>query len=422
MTGTIIVGAGHAGVQAAASLREDGYSRPITVLDAQDTTPYQRPPLSKEYLMREGEARALPLRPASFYERQGIALRTGIAGTAVALDRVRRVVSLATGEELPYEFVVIAVGARNRPLSVEGIDRVSTYELRTIADAEALRARFASMRTLAVVGGGFIGLELAAAARTAAVEVTVIEATDRLMARVVTPVTSEFFADLHRGRGVRFRFNVTVEEVVSQESGDLSLRLDDGSWVSAETVAVGIGALPRTEIVEAAGLAVDGGIIVDGQLRTGDPRVFAVGDCAIVRRPGTRGLRLESVQNAVAHGRMVSRSICGAKPVAEEVPWFWTTQFDARLQIAGLLAGHDHVEVRGEPSDGTFVTLGFNEGRLLGGESVNSPRDHLAIRRLLGSGEAIGPHDLSELGVQLGRCAPSPTEQATPQDHRQTAV
>ncbi|MGH6653993.1 MAG: NAD(P)/FAD-dependent oxidoreductase [Actinocrinis sp.] len=388
----VIVGAGQGGMQAAASLRERGFDGPLTLVGAEPHPPYDRPPLSKQFLAGQLGAEAIELRTAAFYESHGIDL---VLGTRVVeIDREWRAVELASGERLPFKRLVLALGATPRQLPVPGADHPDVLVLRTLAEATALRERLATPRRLVVIGAGFTGLEAAAAARAAGHEVTVIEALDRVLARAVSVPVSEHVAELHRGRGVKILFGRRVEAIESDPGGSLrAVRLRGGESVPADLVLVGIGVLPDTGLAEDAGLAVANGIVVDAHLRTSDPSIHAVGDCARFPSPyADAPLRLESVQNATDQAKCVAEYIAGGGVRGRRysaVPWFWTDQYSDKIQIAGITTGHDRVEVVGDPAGGRFSVHCFAGDRLLGVESINRPAEHIKARRTLAAVEVL---------------------------------
>lgn len=397
----VVIGGGQAGFETTVSLRSKGHTGPVILVGAESGVPYQRPPLSKAYLHTSGEeVDELVLRPESWFERNDIGLRQGVSATRI--DRDDRVVTLADGERLPFEHLVLATGARNRLLPVPGADSEGVHYLRTLDEARRLVAALGRCSSIAVVGAGFIGLEIAAAAVKKGATTTVVEATDRPMGRAVSRPVSEFVTRLHRDNGVDLRLGCGVARVVESGGRATGVELADGSVVPADLVVVGIGVVPETTLATAAGLETDDGIIVDHRLRTSDEHVSAIGDCA--RFPGARGpLRLESVQNAVDHARCVAAQLTGDPSGYCAVPWFWTEQFDRKLQMAGVVDGYATAVVRGAPEDGPFSVFCFAaDGRLLGVESVNQTRDHMAARRLLARQDpGLSPDQAADLSVDL---------------------
>ncbi|MFF0739574.1 NAD(P)/FAD-dependent oxidoreductase [Streptomyces sp. NPDC004111] len=395
----VVVGAGQGGQQTAASLRERGYQGRITLISAEDTLPYERPPLSKAYLKGEADESQLWLRPVTYYGRKGIDL---VGGTVTAIDRGARTVRLADGSHYDYDHLVLATGARARTLDVPGASLRGVHTLRTARDAAALRASLAGARRAVVVGAGFIGLEFASVARESGCEVTVVEARERPLARVVSERTAAHFTRLHRAAGTRLLYGRDVAALHGNSLGAVSaVELADGQRLPADLVLAGVGATPCTELAAAAGLRVGGGITVDTRLLTGDPHISAVGDCAAF--PHVRSgslLRLESVQNAVGHARLVAERLTGEPRAYDETPWFWSDQFSTTLQIAGLDEGHDAAVVLGEDADGFSVLL-FGGTTLLAVESVNRPGDHLAARQLLARDVELSPDEVAAEGFSL---------------------
>lgn len=393
MAGAVIIGAGQAGLQAAIELRAAGYDRPVTLIGEEDALPYHRPPLSKAYLTGEKSADALLMRGEAFYAEQAITLALGTI--VVDLDRQRRVVTTADGRVFPYDHAVLATGAAARPLSCAGRGLDGVQVLRSRFDAEALRARLAGASALVVIGGGFIGLEVAASARKLGLAVTVLEMQDRLMARAVGPGISAFFAQAHRARGVDLRLGEGPPEIVGEGGRVTAVRLASGMLVPCQVVVGGVGVTPNVTLAEAAGLAVSNGIVVDARQRTSDEAVFALGDCASFPHPSGEGrLRLESVQNAVDQARIVASAIMGRSDTYAAVPWFWSDQYDLKLQMVGLSHGHTHVVERGDRETGRFSAFYFRDGRLIAIDSVNRPADHMRGRRLLASAAPVTEADL----------------------------
>jgi 3-phenylpropionate/trans-cinnamate dioxygenase ferredoxin reductase subunit len=375
----VIIGGGQGGFQAAASLRSEGYQERITLIGDEPGVPYQRPPLSKGFLLGKQEQRHAELRPASFYETQRITL---VTARATAIDRQARRVTLDSGEHIDYDTLVLATGARNRLLERDGV-----LYLRTLAEATEIRQRLRDAHEVAIIGGGFIGLEIAAAARTLGKPVTVIEAQPRLMARVVAPVVSEYFRQQHTAQGVEILLNTTLPERLHHD-----------------LVIAGIGVVPNVELAREAGLPVGNGITVDEYLRTPDERIYAIGDCAECPNHFTEVgalTRLESVQNAVDQAACVAKSIVGHAAPYGAVPWFWTDQYDVHMQMAGLPMGFDQVVTRGNPESRKFSVFYFRGGRLCAVDSINRPADHLAARKLIGARAALSPDQASDESFDL---------------------
>lgn len=408
--GTILVlGTGQAGFQVAASLREDGFDGRVVLVGDEPGLPYQRPPLSKAYLTGKADTAAVRLRPEKFFAEHRLEMRAG--ERAVRIDRAGRRVLLGSGGALPYDRLVLALGARNRALPVPGAELDGVVQLRTLADAEGLRQRLERAREAVVVGAGFIGLEFAAVAAARGVAVAVVEATDRPMARSLSPAMSAFFRDAHERQGVRFVFGATVTRVLG-DGRATGVETADGRRFPADLVLVGIGVVPNAELAAEAGLAVADGVVVDEHLATGDLAISAIGDCA--RHPcrfADEGgpVRIESVQNAVDQARCVAARLAGKStaPYAA-VPWFWSDQGALKLQIAGLATPHDHAVARGDPASGAFSVFCFRGGRLAGVESANRPLDHVFARKLLANGADLTPEQAADPGFDLKAHAATP--------------
>jgi 3-phenylpropionate/trans-cinnamate dioxygenase ferredoxin reductase subunit len=385
--GVVVIGAGQGGLETAAALRAKGYGGPVTLVGEEPALPYQRPPLSKGYLTGATGHAELALRTESFFASQDITLVTG--ERALGLDLDLQSVRLGSGTALPYEALVLATGARPRTLPVPGADLGGVVTLRSLADAEELRAHLdGPPRRIVVLGAGFIGLELASTARSSGHEVSIVETQRRVLARALTPRMSQWLAERHEQQGVRLMLGQEVAALHGAPSGRVqAVELRGGQRLPADVVVMGVGALPNTDLAVDAGLHVGDGVIVDRYLRTRDRSVYAVGDCArfFSTRLG-RHIRLESVQNASDQARCVAAAICGDLAPYTAVPWFWSEQYALRLQMAGLTAGHDEAVTIGDPDGDRFSVLCFRAGELIGVESVNRPADHGIARRLLASG------------------------------------
>jgi 3-phenylpropionate/trans-cinnamate dioxygenase ferredoxin reductase component len=403
----VIVGAGQAGVQVADSLRSRGFGSAISLIGDEACLPYQRPPLSKDFLAVDGDPGPLPLRAERFFSEHGISLRTGVRVTAI--DRGSSTVDLDDGEELSYSTLVLATGAANRTLPVPGADLAGVHVLRTLADAEALRDGLATASSAVVVGAGFIGLEFAAAARKRGVEVTVLEAAERPMARAVSPEMAGYVAGAHRDMATDLLLGEGLIAFEGRGGSVVAAVGTSGREYRADLVVLAVGVRPRDELARAADLAVGDGIVVDEHLRTSDPAVYAVGDCANAPgdAPGTR-LRLESVQNATDQGRRVADAIVAGVAGAAEVPWFWSNQGALRLQIAGLWRPGDSTVVAGDVPSGRFSVFCFRDERLVAVESLNRPADHMAARRVLASRAAPTPEQVADPAFSLKDHAKQP--------------
>jgi 3-phenylpropionate/trans-cinnamate dioxygenase ferredoxin reductase subunit len=395
----LIVGAGHAGFQLAASLRQHGYGERVYLINDEAHLPYQRPPLSKAYLKGEGRPDSLMFRPDRFYREQNIEL---IADRAVSIDRAAHRLLLASGSSLDYGHLVLATGARNRLLDIPNANLEDVRYLRTLDESEALRQRIASGRRVVVVGAGFIGLEFAATARAKGLEVDVVELGARVMARAVTAEISDYFQERHTAAGIRIHLGVQATRIESDGSNVTGVSLSDGRHVPADLVVVGVGVLPNVELAADAGLPVAAGVIVKEQLLTSDPDISAIGDCALFASPRFgASLRLESVQNATDHARCVATRLTGDAKTYDGLPWFWSDQGDDKLQIAGLTTGYDRVVVRGDRGQRSFSAFCYKSGQLVGVESINRASDHVFGRKVLGMNRSVTPEQAADLSFDL---------------------
>lgn len=395
-----IVGTGQAGFQTAASLRQDGFAGRIVLIGAEPVPPYQRPPLSKSYLAGDSGLDELWLRPEAFYRTHEIEVLAG--ETVMAIDRRDRRLRLGSGGEISWNHLVLATGARYRPLPVPGAELDGVLPLRTLADADILRERLAGVHDVVVVGAGFIGLEFASVAVARGASVQIIEITQQAMGRVVSPQTSSFFADAHTRWGSRITFGTGVARITGAAGRVTAVETTDGRRLPADLMLICIGVIPNAELARDARLDIENGIVVDENLATADPAIFAIGDCANFPTPFTVGrVRLESVQNAVDQGRCVAAAIAGKPAVYDKVPWFWSDQGDLKLQIAGITQGHDASVTRGDPADGRFSVFCYRAGRLIGVESVNQAADHVVARRLLAGDPGLTPEQGADMSYDL---------------------
>ena len=401
MRSVVVIGAGQAGFQAAASLRDQKFAGSITLVGDEVEIPYQRPPLSKAYLDGKTDAAGLQLRPAKFFADREIDIVTG--RRVVALDRPARAIVLQSGDTLPYDHLILAMGARNRVLQGVGAEVEGVVQLRTVGDATRLRGRLATARRVVVLGAGFIGLEFAAVAARRGLDVTVIEMAARPMARALSKEMAAFFQQAHVAMGVKFLFGAKVARVLAANGHAIGVETADGLHVPADLVLVGIGVIPNAELAAEAGLAVSNGIEVDDTLLTSDPAISAIGDCAF--HPSRFGagtpLRIESVQNAVDQARCVARRLTGEPEPYTSVPWFWSDQGALKLQIAGIASTDDRAVLRGDPASGQFSVFLYAGTALRAVESVNRPMDHMAARRLLATGLAPTPLEAEDPAFDL---------------------
>jgi 3-phenylpropionate/trans-cinnamate dioxygenase ferredoxin reductase subunit len=400
----VIVGAGHAGGSAAAFLRQYGFAGPITLIGEEPIAPYQRPPLSKAWLKGEADADALMLKPESFYPEQNIDLR--LTSRVASIDRASKRVRLDDGNSVAYDYLILATGARARPLTAPGADLQGVMALRSAADAERLKAALGPGRRLAVIGGGYIGLEAAASARALGAEAVVIEVMPRVLARVACETLSTFFQDYHRARGVQFELGVGVTGFEGADGRVTGVRLADGRVLPCDAALVGIGALPNDELAREAGLDCADGVVVDLSARTSDPAIFAIGD--VTRRPMPlydREVRLESVANALEQAKQAAAAIAGRAVAPPEVTWNWSDQYDLKLQIAGLAIDADHVLVRGDPSSAHFAVFHLQGDVVRAVEAVNAAPEFMAGKQLIGSQRPIVRARLADITISMKEVA-----------------
>ncbi len=399
----VIVGAGQAAAQAVYGLKRAGFDGRLVVIGEEREAPYQRPPLSKKFLAGELPAERLTLRPPSFYAEARAELR--LATRAESLDASARVVTLEGGERLAYDRLLLATGATPRRLAVAGSRLGGVHYLRTAADVGRIRAELPGARRAVVVGGGYIGLEVAATCRGLGLEVDVLEMADRLMNRVVAPEVAAFYAAEHARHGVGVHLGTLVNGFHAragepQRIGTVETK--DGRHFPADLVIVGVGVVPETDLAEAAGLACDNGIRVDEYCRTSDAAVYAAGDCANHPSPRYgRRVRLESVDNAFEQGRTAAQNLHGAAIVHDKVPWFWSDQFDLKLMIAGLSPDADRVVVRGDPATRSFACCYLRGRELLAVECVNAPKDYMAAKKLIQERVQVDPARLADPALAL---------------------
>lgn len=388
MTRTIIVGAGHAGGTAAATLRSHGYDGDILVIGEEPMLPYQRPPLSKAFLKGAAGIDDLLLRPLDFYLNNAIDIR--LEEAVISIDRDAKTVSLAGGERLAYDTLILATGARPRPLAVPGAELAGILPLRSRADSEALKTHLQPGRRIAIVGGGYVGLEVAASARALGAEAVVIERESRCLARVASEPLSRFFEGYHRGKGVAFVLDAAVAGYEGRDGRGTAVRLADGQLIACDAVVVGIGAIPNDELARGAGLVCSNGIEVDENARTSDAAIYAIGDVTFRPVPlYRRQLRLESVPSALEQAKQAAAHICGRPAPAPETPWFWSDQYDVKLQIAGLSLDCDRLLVRGDPASGRFAVFHLRGDRIRAVEAVNAPAEFMMGRTLIGSRQPV---------------------------------
>ncbi len=396
----VIVGAGQAAGQTVTSLRQEGFAGRIVLIGDEAYVPYQRPPLSKKFLSGELGLERVYIKPEAYFADQGVALKLGRRATAI--DRSAKTLTLEDGEVVPYGRLVLATGSRVRRLPVPGEDLSGVHYLRGIDDVIAIREYFATGSRLVIVGGGYIGLEVAAVAVKAGVAVTVLEMEQRVLARVTAPELSDFFEGVHRAAGVDIRTGMRVSGFEGADGALTAVQCTDGSRIPSDFAIVGIGIMPNVELASEAGLACDNGIIVDEHGQTEDPDIFAVGDCT--NHPNDlvgRRIRLESVQNAIDQAKAAAAAICGRFTPYTQVPWFWSDQYDLKLQIAGLSEGYDQMVLRGDPASKAFAAFYLRDGTVIAVDAVNAVPEFMIGKKLIAAGARVAPERLGDLSISM---------------------
>ena len=381
MSGVVIIGAGHAAGQAAASLRQAKYAGDITIVGDEAHIPYQRPPLSKAYLKGDQSADKVYLRAESFYADRNIAMK--LSTRATAIDTTAKTVALSSDETLHYDHLLISTGSRPRKLSIDGSDLPGIHYLRTMDDVDGLRDGMQADANLVIVGGGYIGLEVAAVGRELGLNVHVLEMEERILQRVTTPEMSAYYHQLHEGRGVNIHTNTAVTGFAGD--GKVQEVLCGDKRYPADIVIVGIGIIPNTELAEAAGIVCDNGIVVDDHCCTSDPNVYAAGDCTNHPNPLLdRRLRLESVPNAMDQARVSTANMLGDDKTYAAIPWFWSDQYELKLQMVGFSADGDAQVLRGDMASNQFAIFYLKDGKVVAADAVNSPKEFMLCKQLVG--------------------------------------
>ena len=395
----VIAGAGHAAGQLVASLKQQKFDGQIVLIGDEAYLPYQRPPLSKKFLSGDLAAERLYVKPPAFYDDPQIELRLETVITKI--DRDSKTLRTESGDDISYDKLILALGSRVRRLTIDGADLAGVHYLRSIDDVDGIRAEMQNRKNAVIVGAGYIGLEVAAVARQLGLDVTVIEMTDRVMSRVVSPEISDFYQIEHTNQGVRLRLSTGIQAMHGEGRID-AVETEDGELIPADFVVVGVGILPNTELAIEAGLRVDDGIVVDDRCQTSDPSIYAVGDCT--RHPNAiydRQLRLESVHNALEQAKTAVINICGGQSHYSQVPWFWSDQYDLKLQIAGLSTDYDDVIIRGNPADRSFACLYLRDGRLIATDAVNSPKEFVHSKALIAGRKQLDRDRLADTDIPL---------------------
>lgn len=396
----VVIGASHAAAQLVVSLRQGGWSGEITVIGDEPHVPYHHPPLSKDYLSGEKTAEDLLIRSSEAYDLAGVKLI--LARQVTAIDRNTKTVSIDHAEVIAYDKLVLATGARVRPLPIEGADLPCVYYLRNLADVTVIKSSLSFAKRVVIIGGGYIGLETAASLTKLGIEVTVLEAMPRILQRVTAPELSAFYKRVHREEGVQIRENVMASSI--EKTGDGFTVLDtEGVGYPADFVIIGIGVIPNTELADEAGLEIGNGIVVNEFCQTSDPDIYAAGDVTWhFNRKYNRYLRLESVPNATEQAKVTAAHICGNPKPYDSLPWFWSDQFDLKLQIAGLSEGYDELVIRGDITKSrSFAAFYFKGMELLAVDAVNSPREFAMTRMLLMKGQSLDKQKIVDTSLAI---------------------
>lgn len=394
----VIAGAGHAAGQLVASLKQQKFAGQIILVGDEPYLPYQRPPLSKKFLSGDMPAERLYVKPASFYEDPQVELR--LETRISEIDRDHKTLKTNNGD-IAYDKLILALGSRVRRLDIEGADLDGVHYLRNIADVDGIHAELQNKKNAVIVGAGYIGLEVAAVIRQLGLDVTVVEMADRVMSRVVSPEISDFYQIEHTTQGVKLRLSTGIT-AFRGEGRINAVETADGELIPADFVVIGIGIVPNTELATHAGIIVADGIVVNDQCQTNDPNIYAVGDCT--SHPNSiygRQLRLESVHNAVEQAKTAASNICGKEAHYSQVPWFWSDQYDLKLQIAGLSTGYDDIVIRGNPADRSFACLYLKDGKLIATDAVNSPKEFVQSKALIAARTVVDRDKLADTEVQL---------------------
>ena len=399
MSSVVIIGASHAAAEAISTLKKKGYAGSVTLIGDEPYLPYQRPPLSKKYLNGEMTLDQLYIKGPAMYDEYGVVQKLGVR--AERLDRTNKVVELSDNSELTYEHLILATGTRARELPVPGAQDQRIRYLRTKDDVDAIQGALSSESRVLIIGAGYIGLEVAASATQLGCQVTVLEAMDRVLQRVTGPEMSTFYQGVHADHGVDLRLDTAVKEFVT-EGNSIAAVLGDESQIEFDLAVVGIGVIPNTELAESAGLECDNGIVVDEYCQTQDRSIYAVGDCS--NHPSfiyERRLRLESVPNAMGQAKTAALHICGDPKPYDEVPWFWSDQYDVKLQTAGLSQGYDQVVLRGDMAARKFSVFYLDRGRLLAVDAINSPAEFMIAKKLVATRAQPDPNQLADSEISI---------------------
>lgn len=396
---TVIIGASHAAAQLSVSLRQDGWGGKIIMIGDEPHLPYHRPPLSKTFLSGDKRIQDLLIRPATFYEKQQIQF---IHGHVVSIDRERKILDLADGSRITYDKLALCTGARVRKLDIEGSDLKGVYYVRNAADIEAIQQHIQSAKHAVMIGGGYIGLETAASLRKQGIQVSLLETAPRILQRVTAPELSSFYTRIHKEQGVNIYTDISVERLVgsTQVQGVLC---SDGKTIAADLVIVGIGVQPNSEFAQAAGIEVNNGIVIDAYGRTNDPDIVAAGDCTShFNVHYQRQLRLESVPNANEQAKVAAATLCGKSKPYSALPWFWSDQYDIKLQIAGLNHGYDQLVIRGDlQNSNSFAAFYFKNKQLIAADCINRPLEFMLSKKIINDNIQIDPAQFADESIDL---------------------
>ncbi|MFT6653279.1 MAG: 3-phenylpropionate/trans-cinnamate dioxygenase ferredoxin reductase subunit [Marinomonas primoryensis] len=396
----IIIGCSHAAAQLVSSLRQEGWEGKISLIGDEPNLPYHRPPLSKAFFVGEKTEDELLIRAADFYEKNKVDLLLGSRVTVI--DRDAKKITLEDGAEISYTKLALTTGARVRKIPFTGSELAGMFYMRDLNDVKQTHKFTGPRKSAVIIGGGYIGLETAASLRKIGMKVTVIEAMSRVLQRVTAPEVSAFYTRVHTEEGVDIRTEAGVDAIVGEKHVE-GVRLADGSTVAADLVIIGVGVIPNIELAEAAGLTIDNGIAVNEFATTNDPDIVAAGDCTNHYNPiYDRKLRLESVQNATDQAKIAAKSICGKPEAYNALPWFWSDQYDLKLQIAGLSQGFDEVIIRGDSEQGrSFAAFYFSEGRFIAVDAINRPKEFMMSKRALTAGQTADPLKLADESIEI---------------------
>jgi len=395
----IIIGASHAAAQLAPSLRQEGWTGEILVIGDEPHLPYHRPPLSKTYLAGDKSTESLLIRPQAFYDKSDVTFRVGHVSS---INRGNQTVSLESGEVFNYSKLAICTGARVRTISFPGDDLQGIHYLRKIADVQGIQKEVDKGKRVVIIGGGYIGLETASAIKKMGMDVTVLEMTSRILQRVTAPQLSAFYKRIHSEEGVKIHANVSMSEIRGETRVE-EVVCDDGSSYPADIVIIGVGVIPNIELAQEAGLEIDSGIVVDQYCNTNDPNIFAAGDCTRhFNKVYGRDIRLESVPNAGEQAKVAASSICGGSKENHSLPWFWSDQYDLKLQIAGLSEGYDKLLMRGDSNVGrSFSAFYLKEGKLIAADCVNRPQEFMLSKKIISQQLSVDPTRLVDENIPV---------------------